>query len=234
LVVPWGCEWPSRSHVSHTSTLFHLPLLRAGERRPWLDCLCCGCRYVVEWSCQQATTSPVTRCDCHVPSHLAMIWSLLRALFSLIVSSCVVCVGSAFPTRFSSRLLVFATLRRVWLALCSRVAVGPVGLACAVGCQLLGAACVIVGDMIPSRLKQARCRKGGADCVYAHMPRCILYPVCALRVFPYPRHFAQPGLELAHKRAPRSPLTRSLPVACTSCLPVCLSILRPRPSPSAA
>jgi len=33
---------------------------------------------------------------------------------------------------------------------------GPVGLACAASCQLLGAACVIVGDMIPERLKQAR------------------------------------------------------------------------------
>ena len=33
---------------------------------------------------------------------------------------------------------------------------GPVGLACAHGCQLLGAACVIVGDMIPERLDQAR------------------------------------------------------------------------------
>ena len=33
---------------------------------------------------------------------------------------------------------------------------GPVGLACAVGCQLLGAAVVIVGDMIPERLQQAR------------------------------------------------------------------------------
>src|SRR5467141_2272829 len=33
---------------------------------------------------------------------------------------------------------------------------GPVGLACAVGCQLLGAAVVIVGDMIPERLAQAR------------------------------------------------------------------------------
>ena len=33
---------------------------------------------------------------------------------------------------------------------------GPVGLACAVSCQLLGAACVIVGDMIPERLAQAR------------------------------------------------------------------------------
>jgi glutathione-independent formaldehyde dehydrogenase len=32
---------------------------------------------------------------------------------------------------------------------------GPVGLACAAGCQLLGAAAVIVGDMIPERLKQA-------------------------------------------------------------------------------
>src|SRR5205085_687578 len=33
---------------------------------------------------------------------------------------------------------------------------GPVGLACAVGCQLLGAALVIVGDMIPERLAQAK------------------------------------------------------------------------------
>lgn len=33
---------------------------------------------------------------------------------------------------------------------------GPVGLACAVGCQLLGAALVIVGDMNAERLRQAR------------------------------------------------------------------------------
>jgi glutathione-independent formaldehyde dehydrogenase len=33
---------------------------------------------------------------------------------------------------------------------------GPVGLACAAACQLLGAAVVIVGDMIPERLTQAR------------------------------------------------------------------------------
>jgi glutathione-independent formaldehyde dehydrogenase len=33
---------------------------------------------------------------------------------------------------------------------------GPVGLACAAACQLLGAACVIVGDLIPERLDQAR------------------------------------------------------------------------------
>ncbi|MEX0744302.1 MAG: formaldehyde dehydrogenase, glutathione-independent [Phycisphaeraceae bacterium] len=33
---------------------------------------------------------------------------------------------------------------------------GPVGLACAYACQLLGAACVIVGDMIDERLAQAR------------------------------------------------------------------------------
>ncbi|MFC3025452.1 formaldehyde dehydrogenase, glutathione-independent [Vibrio zhugei] len=33
---------------------------------------------------------------------------------------------------------------------------GPVGLAAAVSAQLLGAACVIVGDMIPDRLEQAR------------------------------------------------------------------------------
>ncbi len=33
---------------------------------------------------------------------------------------------------------------------------GPVGLACAAACQLLGAGCVIVGDLIPERLSQAR------------------------------------------------------------------------------
>lgn len=33
---------------------------------------------------------------------------------------------------------------------------GPVGLACAVGCQLLGAAVVMVGDMVPERLAQAK------------------------------------------------------------------------------
>src|SRR5215471_3134161 len=33
---------------------------------------------------------------------------------------------------------------------------GPVGLACAAACQLLGAAVVIVGDMIPDRLAQAQ------------------------------------------------------------------------------
>src|ERR1700678_354000 len=33
---------------------------------------------------------------------------------------------------------------------------GPVGLACAAACQLLGAAVVIVGDMIPERLAQAK------------------------------------------------------------------------------
>ena len=33
---------------------------------------------------------------------------------------------------------------------------GPVGLAAAASCHLLGAACVIVGDMIPERLAQAR------------------------------------------------------------------------------
>ncbi len=32
---------------------------------------------------------------------------------------------------------------------------GPVGLACAASCYLLGAACVIVGDMVPERLAQA-------------------------------------------------------------------------------
>src|ERR1700750_256586 len=33
---------------------------------------------------------------------------------------------------------------------------GPVGLACAAACQLLGAACVIVGDRIPERLAHAK------------------------------------------------------------------------------
>ena len=33
---------------------------------------------------------------------------------------------------------------------------GPVGLACAAACHLLGAACVIVGDLVPERLGQAK------------------------------------------------------------------------------
>jgi glutathione-independent formaldehyde dehydrogenase len=33
---------------------------------------------------------------------------------------------------------------------------GPVGLACAASCHLLGASCVIVGDLIPERLRQAK------------------------------------------------------------------------------
>ena len=36
------------------------------------------------------------------------------------------------------------------------VAGGPVSLACAAACHLLGAACVTVGDLIPERLAQAR------------------------------------------------------------------------------
>src|SRR5207248_705851 len=51
---------------------------------------------------------------------------------------------------------------------------GPVGLACAAACHLLGAAVVIVGDLIPERLAQARSfgcetghlakgKRGGAD-----------------------------------------------------------------------
>lgn len=39
---------------------------------------------------------------------------------------------------------------------CYVAGAGPVGLAAAAGAQLLGAACVIVGDMIPERLAQAR------------------------------------------------------------------------------
>src|SRR5216110_1913372 len=39
---------------------------------------------------------------------------------------------------------------------CYVAGAGPVGLACAASCQLLGAAVVIVGDMIPERLAQAR------------------------------------------------------------------------------
>lgn len=39
---------------------------------------------------------------------------------------------------------------------CVIAGVGPVGLAAAVSAQLLGAACVIVGDMIQERLDQAR------------------------------------------------------------------------------
>jgi glutathione-independent formaldehyde dehydrogenase len=41
-------------------------------------------------------------------------------------------------------------------AVCYVAGAGPVGLACAASCHLLGAAVVIVGDLIPDRLKQAK------------------------------------------------------------------------------
>src|SRR5881275_863210 len=41
-------------------------------------------------------------------------------------------------------------------AICYVAGAGPVGLACAASCHLLGAAVVIVGDMIKDRLKQAK------------------------------------------------------------------------------
>src|SRR5438309_4462288 len=41
-------------------------------------------------------------------------------------------------------------------AVCYVAGGGPVGLACAASCHLLGAAVVIVGDLIPERLKQAK------------------------------------------------------------------------------
>jgi glutathione-independent formaldehyde dehydrogenase len=61
------------------------------------------------------------------------------------------CLSDIFPTGFHG-----AIQAKVGPGSIVYVAgAGPVGLACAASCQLLGAACVIVGDMIPERLAQA-------------------------------------------------------------------------------
>src|SRR5260221_14292659 len=57
-----------------------------------------------------------------------------------------------FPTGYHGALTAgVATGSTVYIA-----GAGPVGLACAAACQLLGAAVTIVGDMNPDRLEQAR------------------------------------------------------------------------------
>ncbi|MBT4499095.1 MAG: alcohol dehydrogenase catalytic domain-containing protein, partial [Gemmatimonadetes bacterium] len=55
---------------------------------------------------------------------------------------------------------------------------GPVGLACAHSCQLLGAACVIVGDMIQERLDQAR--SFGCETVNLTRETPLAYPIAEI------------------------------------------------------
>jgi glutathione-independent formaldehyde dehydrogenase len=55
---------------------------------------------------------------------------------------------------------------------------GPVGLACAASCQLLGAACVIVGDLIPERLAQAR--SFGCETVDLRQPTPLAEQIAAI------------------------------------------------------
>src|SRR2546427_6441857 len=62
------------------------------------------------------------------------------------------CLSDIFPTGYHGAVTAGVTSgSTVYVA-----GGGPVGLASAASCQLLGAACVIVGDMIPERLAQAR------------------------------------------------------------------------------
>jgi glutathione-independent formaldehyde dehydrogenase len=62
------------------------------------------------------------------------------------------CLSDILPTGYHGAVSAgVATGSTVYVA-----GAGPVGLACAAACQLLGAACVIVGDLIPERLAQAR------------------------------------------------------------------------------
>jgi glutathione-independent formaldehyde dehydrogenase len=61
-------------------------------------------------------------------------------------------LSDIFPTGYDGALKAGVTTgSTVYVA-----GAGPVGLACAAACQLLGAAVVVVGDMIPERLAQAR------------------------------------------------------------------------------
>lgn len=62
------------------------------------------------------------------------------------------CLSDILPTGYHGALTAGVTTgSTVYVA-----GAGPVGLACAAACHLLGAACVIVGDMNPDRLAQAR------------------------------------------------------------------------------
>src|SRR5436305_2369541 len=73
------------------------------------------------------------------------------------------CLSDILPTGFHG-----AVTAKVGVGSTVYVAgAGPVGLACAAACHLLGAACVIVGDLIPERLAQAR----SFGCETVDMPR---------------------------------------------------------------
>jgi glutathione-independent formaldehyde dehydrogenase len=61
-------------------------------------------------------------------------------------------LSDIFPTGYHGALTAGVTTGSIVYV----AGAGPVGLACAASCQLLGAAIVIVGDMIPERLAQAR------------------------------------------------------------------------------
>src|SRR5213595_130361 len=62
------------------------------------------------------------------------------------------CLSDIFPTGYHGAVTAgVGPGSKVYVA-----GAGPVGLACAASCHLLGAAVVIVGDMIPERLKQAK------------------------------------------------------------------------------
>lgn len=62
------------------------------------------------------------------------------------------CLSDILPTGYHSAISAGVTTgSTVYVA-----GAGPVGLACAAACHLLGAAVVIVGDLIPERLAQAR------------------------------------------------------------------------------
>src|SRR5438128_4947190 len=62
------------------------------------------------------------------------------------------CLSDIFPTGYHGAVTAGVGPG----AVCYVAGAGPVGLACAASCHLLGAAVVIVGDMIKDRLKQAK------------------------------------------------------------------------------
>src|SRR5439155_5670835 len=62
------------------------------------------------------------------------------------------CLSDIFPTGYHGAVTAGVGPG----AICYVAGAGPVGLACAASCHLLGAAVVIVGDMIKDRLKQAK------------------------------------------------------------------------------
>ena len=87
---------------------------------------------------------------------------------------------------------------------------GPVGLACAAACHLLGAAVVIVGDLIPERLHQAR----SFGCATVDLARTRRWPSRSRRYSKNLRSIARLIASALRHAATAGTQVRSIPQLC--------------------